>query len=209
MNRLAQQPSPYLRQHAHNPVDWFPWGDEAFAKARTGHKPIFLSVGYSTCHWCHVMERESFENYDIADILNDHFVAIKLDREERPDLDRLYMTAVQATTGRGVWPMSVWLMPDLKPFFCGTYFPPEHLTALLRRIHELWQTNPTGISDQANQLTEALTGHLSIGSADGPLDDSPLHKEGVVHWNISGGLDDARQHIQAANAAIRLPATMR
>jgi len=176
MNRLAQQPSPYLRQHAHNPVDWFPWGDEAFAKARAERKPIFLSIGYSTCHWCHVMERESFENHDIAGVLNAHFVAIKLDREERPDLDRLYMTAVQATTGRGGWPMSVWLTPDLKPFYCGTYFPPEHFTAILRRIHELWQTNPTGIADQANQITEALTEHLSISSADGPLDDAPLHK---------------------------------
>ena len=123
-NRLALEKSPYLLQHAQNPVDWFPWGEDAFAKARAENKPIFLSIGYSTCHWCHVMERESFEKQDIADILNSHYVAIKLDREERPDIDRVYMTFVQATTGSGGWPMSVWLTPDLQPFYGGTYYPP-------------------------------------------------------------------------------------
>ena len=125
MNRLARERSPYLLQHAHNPVDWFPWGDEAFAKARAEDKPIFLSIGYSTCHWCHVMEHESFENDAVAAVLNEHFVSIKVDREERPDVDRVYMTFVQATTGSGGWPMSVWLTPDLKPFYGGTYFPPS------------------------------------------------------------------------------------
>jgi uncharacterized protein len=124
-NRLAREPSPYLRQHAHNPVDWFPWGDEAFALARAGNKPIFLSIGYSTCHWCHVMERESFEDESTARILNDHFISIKVDREERPDIDRIYMTFVQAATGSGGWPLNVFLTPDLKPFFGGTYFPPD------------------------------------------------------------------------------------
>ena len=125
-NRLTGEKSPYLLQHAHNPVDWYPWGPEAFDKAaRREDKPIFLSIGYSTCHWCHVMERESFENEAIAAILNRDFVSIKVDREERPDVDRIYMTFVQATTGGGGWPMSVWLTPDLKPFFGGTYFPPE------------------------------------------------------------------------------------
>ena len=124
-NRLAQEKSPYLRQHADNPVDWFPWGEEAFAKARAEQKPIFLSIGYSTCHWCHVMAHESFENPEIAALLNAGFVAIKIDREERPDVDRVYMTYVQAMTGSGGWPMSVWLTPELKPFFGGTYFPPE------------------------------------------------------------------------------------
>src|SRR6185503_14081057 len=125
MNRLARERSPYLLQHAENPVDWFPWNDEAFARARTEGKPIFLSIGYSTCHWCHVMEHESFENGDVAGVLNEHFVSIKVDREERPDVDRVYMTFVQATTGSGGWPTSVWLTPDLKPFYGGTYFPPS------------------------------------------------------------------------------------
>ncbi|KAK6478405.1 spermatogenesis-associated protein 20 isoform X1 [Huso huso] len=124
-NRLIEEKSPYLLQHAHNPVDWFPWGQEAFDKAKAEDKPIFLSVGYSTCHWCHVMEHESFESADIGKILSDNFVCIKVDREERPDVDKVYMTFVQATTGGGGWPMSVWLTPDLHPFIGGTYFPPK------------------------------------------------------------------------------------
>ena len=125
-NRLAQEKSPYLLQHAHNPVDWYPWGEEAFAKAQREDKPIFLSVGYSTCHWCHVMERESFESEEIARVLNENFVSVKVDREERPDVDRMYMLFVQASTGSGGWPMSVWLTPERKPFFGGTYFPPDN-----------------------------------------------------------------------------------
>src|SRR5947209_3505827 len=124
-NRLAHETSPYLLQHAHNPVDWYPWGDEAFARARGEDKPVFLSIGYSACHWCHVMERESFEDEAIAAILNERFVPIKVDREERPDLDDIYMQAVQMLTGHGGWPMSVFLTPDLRPFFGGTYFPPN------------------------------------------------------------------------------------
>jgi uncharacterized protein YyaL (SSP411 family) len=126
-NRLAYEKSPYLLQHQHNPVDWFPWGEEAFAKARRENKPIFLSIGYSTCHWCHVMERESFEKSATADFLNTHFVSIKVDREERPDVDKIYMTAVQAMTGQGGWPLNCFLTPDLKPFYGGTYFPPENM----------------------------------------------------------------------------------
>ena len=124
-NRLAEEKSPYLLQHAHNPVDWYPWGEEAFEKSRRKTSRIFLSIGYSTCHWCHVMERESFENETIAAMMNEHYVSIKVDREERPDVDRIYMTFVQATTGGGGWPMSVLLTPELQPFFGGTYFPPE------------------------------------------------------------------------------------
>ncbi len=145
-NRLALERSPYLLQHANNPVDWYPWGAEAFARARSEDKPIFLSIGYSTCHWCHVMEHESFEDADVAALLNRDFIAIKVDREERPDVDRVYMLFVQATTGAGGWPMSVWLTPELKPFFGGTYFPPtsrwgrpgfvEVLTHLARAWHE-------------------------------------------------------------------------
>jgi hypothetical protein len=119
-NRLAQEKSPYLQQHAHNPVDWYPWGEEAAAKARRENKPIFLSIGYSTCHWCHVMERESFENPEIAQLLNQSFVSIKVDREEHPDVDQVYMTAVTAMTGQGGWPLTAFLTPELKPFFGGT-----------------------------------------------------------------------------------------
>src|SRR5512143_577646 len=124
-NRLAAESSPYLRQHAHNPVDWYPWGSEALERARAEDKPILLSIGYSACHWCHVMERESFENPSIAALMNDAFVNIKVDREERPDLDAIYMNAIQMLTGSGGWPLTAFLTPDGKPFFGGTYFPPE------------------------------------------------------------------------------------
>ncbi|MBI3539469.1 MAG: thioredoxin domain-containing protein, partial [Candidatus Eisenbacteria bacterium] len=123
LNHLAREKSPYLLQHAANPVDWYPWGDEAFAKARREGKPIFLSIGYSTCHWCHVMERESFEDDSVAALLNRWFVAIKVDREERPDVDRLYMTAARAMGLGGGWPLNMFVTPELKPFFGGTYFP--------------------------------------------------------------------------------------
>jgi len=161
-NRLAREKSPYLLQHALNPVDWFPWGDEAFAKARAEDKPIFLSVGYSTCHWCHVMEHESFESAAIAAFLAEHFVSIKVDREERPDVDQVYMTFVQATTGHGGWPMSVWLTPDLRPFVGGTYFPPtDHpgrpgFITLLRRIADLWKSDRAQVEDRARSLLAAL-----------------------------------------------------
>ncbi len=124
-NRLIHETSPYLLQHAHNPVDWHPWGNEAFQKAKRENKPVLLSIGYSACHWCHVMERESFENEQIAALMNDLFISIKVDREERPDLDEIYMNAVQLLTGRGGWPMTMFLTPDGKPFYGGTYFPPE------------------------------------------------------------------------------------
>jgi uncharacterized protein YyaL (SSP411 family) len=145
MNKLIHETSPYLLQHAHNPVDWFPWGEEALAKAKQENKPIFLSIGYAACHWCHVMETESFENEEIAKILNDHFVSIKVDREERPDLDDIYMTAVVAISGSGGWPMTVFLTPDLKPFYGGTYFPPEEkwgrvgFKNLILRLHDFWK----------------------------------------------------------------------
>src|SRR5512138_2272735 len=145
-NRLALEKSPYLLQHAHNPVSWWPWGDAAFEEARRTGRPVFLSVGYSTCHWCHVMEGESFEDLEIARVLNERYVPIKVDREERPDVDALYMTAVQLLTGGGGWPMSVWLTPDREPFFGGTYFPPRDgargttrgFLEVLGEIAELW-----------------------------------------------------------------------
>src|SRR5512146_2531438 len=124
VNRLAGEKSPYLLQHARNPVDWYPWGEEAFERARAEGKPVFLSIGYSTCHWCHVMERESFESAEIAALLNEHFVAVKVDREERPDVDHVYMTVCQALTGSGGWPLTVFLTPEKEPFYAGTYFPP-------------------------------------------------------------------------------------
>ena len=161
-NRLAREKSPYLLQHAHNPVDWFPWGEDAFAEARRQQKPIFLSIGYSTCHWCHVMEHESFESSAIAAFLSENFVAIKVDREERPDVDQVYMAFVQATTGHGGWPMSVWLTPELKPFYGGTYFPPTDspgrpgFITILRRIAELWKTDRNQIEDKAHSLLTAL-----------------------------------------------------
>src|SRR5438552_2195720 len=155
MNRLARERSPYLLQHAHNPVDWFAWGEEAFAKSRTENKPIFLSIGYSTCHWCHVMEHESFESDEVAAVLNANFVSIKVDREERPDVDRVYMTFVQATTGSGGWPMSVWLTPELKPFYGGTYFPPSQrwgrpgFIEILREIGRAWQADRAKVVQSA------------------------------------------------------------
>ena len=162
MNRLARERSPYLLQHAKNPVDWYPWGEEAFAAARTGDKPIFLSIGYSTCHWCHVMEHESFENDALAAVLNDQFIAIKVDREERPDVDRVYMTFVQATTGSGGWPMSVWLTPELKPFYGGTYFPPTSkfgrpgFVDILQEIGRVWKAERSKVVESADALTARL-----------------------------------------------------
>lgn len=167
-NRLQHALSPYLLQHAHNPVDWFPWGEEALARARSEDKPIFLSIGYAACHWCHVMERESFENAAVAEVLNAHFVCIKVDREERPDLDDLYMDAVQTLTGRGGWPMSVWLTPDLKPFYGGTYFPPEPrggmpgFRLLLLRIAELWREQRLDVVNQAAELAEELAKQAQV-----------------------------------------------
>ncbi len=178
-NRLAREKSPYLLQHAHNPVDWFAWNDEAFAKARTENKPIFLSIGYSTCHWCHVMERESFEQASTGKFLNEHFVSIKVDREERPDVDKIYMTFVQSTTGSGGWPMSVFLTPDLKPFFGGTYFPPDarygrpSFLQLLEQIAGLWRERKREIVASADELHA----RLELITARDPKVDVPLTPE--------------------------------
>jgi hypothetical protein len=161
-NRLAREKSPYLLQHAHNPVDWFAWGDDAFEKARGENKPIFLSIGYSTCHWCHVMERESFEDEKVAKFLNEHFVSVKVDREERPDVDKIYLTFVQATTGGGGWPMNVFLTPELKPFLGGTYFPPDSRQSrpgflqVLQRIAALWRERRGDIVGSANEIHARL-----------------------------------------------------
>src|SRR5882724_11877029 len=179
-NRLAHEKSPYLLQHAHNPVDWYPWGDEAFAKARRENKPIFLSVGYSTCHWCHVMAHESFESEEVAAIMNREFVNIKVDREERPDVDRVYMTFVQATTGGAGWPMSVWLTPDLKPFVGGTYFPPEErygqpgFKKVLERIATAWREKHENIVEQGGKIVAALQESQSAAKGEAQIDAATL-----------------------------------
>ena len=175
-NRLIHEKSPYLQQHAHNPVDWYPWGPAAFEKSRREDKPIFLSIGYSTCHWCHVMERESFENEEIAALVNKWFVPVKIDREERPDIDRIYMAYVQATTGGGGWPMSVWLTPDLKPFVGGTYFPPENkygragFPLVLERVAEAWKNDREKILQSSEAMMEQLRSQAAGGAADGGHD---------------------------------------
>ncbi len=186
-NRLAVELSPYLLQHADNPVDWYAWGEEAFARARAEEKPIFLSVGYSTCHWCHVMEHESFENRDVAELLNRHFVAVKVDREERPDVDRVYMAFVQATTGAGGWPMSVWLTPELKPFFGGTYFPPSSrwgrpgFTEILRETARLWSAERPRLLLSADTLLERLRAlqPAAAGGAAGQVAGADTLEQGV------------------------------
>ena len=161
-NRLRFEKSPYLLQHANNPVDWYPWGPEAFEKARREHKPIFLSIGYSTCHWCHVMEHESFEDPEVARLMNDVFVSIKVDREERPDLDNIYMTVCQMMTGGGGWPLTIIMTPDKKPFFAGTYFPRESrhgrigMLDLIPRIKEIWSNRHEEVLKSADQITAAL-----------------------------------------------------
>ena len=189
-NRLALEKSPYLLQHAHNPVNWQPWGAEALEEARANDKPIFLSVGYSACHWCHVMERESFENEETAQILNNHFVSIKVDREERPDVDEIYMTAVQMMTGQGGWPMSVFLLPDGRPFYGGTYFPPvpSHgriaFPDLLAQLADAYENRKT----EVEQVADTITDELRNAARQRPVQaaaDSPFDAEGLLHSAVT------------------------
>jgi uncharacterized protein YyaL (SSP411 family) len=176
-NRLIEETSPYLRQHAHNPVDWLPWGNEAFERAQKEDKPIFLSIGYSTCHWCHVMERESFEDEDIAEIMNEHFVSVKVDREQRPDVDEIYMNAIMIMTGSGGWPLSVFLTPEGKPFYGGTYFPPRDdfgrpgFERVLLSIAEAWKNKRQELVGSAAKISELLQ------SPAGPTEKSNLSPE--------------------------------
>lgn len=156
INRLILEDSPYLLQHAHNPVNWFPWGDEAFEIARQENKPVFLSIGYSTCHWCHVMEVESFDDIEVAQILNAHFISIKMDREQYPDIDEIYMTGVQLMSGHGGWPMSSFLLPDGKPFFGATYFPRANFIDLLQRVQQAWQQKPGELEQSADSIDKAI-----------------------------------------------------
>ena len=166
-NRLAEETSPYLRQHADNPVAWQPWGEEAFAEARERDVPVLLSVGYSACHWCHVMAHESFEDPAVAEVVNELFVAVKVDREERPDVDAVYMESVQAMTGHGGWPMTVFLAPDGRPFHGGTYYPKPQFVELCRAVDEVWRTRREELLDQASRLTEALQSTFVAGPGDG------------------------------------------
>ncbi len=181
-NRLFLESSPYLLQHAHNPLNWYPWGDEAFDTARKLGRPVLLSVGYSTCHWCHVMEEESFDNEEIARYLNEHYIAIKVDREERPDIDAIYMTAVQTMTGGGGWPMTVWLTPDRKPFYGGTYFPARDgdrgarvgFLTLLQKLKGVYQEEPDRVVQSATQLAQIIQANLAAGSGGEKLPDAQV-----------------------------------
>jgi len=176
VNHLINEKSPYLLQHAHNPVDWYPWGEEAFQKAKTEEKPIFLSIGYATCHWCHVMAHESFEDEGVARLINRHFVAVKVDREERPDIDQIYMSVCQALTGRGGWPLSLFMTPEGKPFFAGTYFPKtgrlgmSGFTELLTQIAALWEKDRDRILKAGDEITQSIQSRVSAVGTGSVLD---------------------------------------
>lgn len=196
-NRLIHEKSPYLLQHAYNGVDWYPWGEEAFARANADGKPIFLSIGYSTCHWCHVMERESFENDSIAALLNEYFVCIKVDREERPDVDRVYMTALQAMGQNGGWPMSMFLTPDRRPFYGGTYFPPDSrygragFPDVLRKIHDIWTSERAKVDQSARDITAFLEDVANAGDtgrrAQASVLDSCYQQILATYDSVAGG----------------------
>jgi uncharacterized protein YyaL (SSP411 family) len=207
-NRLAGETSPYLLQHAHNPVDWYPWGEEAFAKARRENKPILLSVGYSACHWCHVMERESFENPETARLMNEHFVSVKVDREERPDVDQIYMQAVQAMTGHGGWPMTVFLTPDGVPFYGGTYFPPaprHGLPAfphLLGGIAEAWRSRHGEVMQSSEQITAELNRAERLRGS------SQLLTEEILFSAVQGVLAQFDERLGGLGSAPKFPQPM-
>ena len=188
-NRLIDEDSPYLLQHAHNPVDWYPWGDEAFEEAKQADKPVFLSIGYSTCHWCHVMEHESFDNEEIADFLNEHFICIKLDREQRPDLDDIYMTGVQMMTGQGGWPMSNFLTHEARPFFAGTYYPPGNFLKLLGQLSEAWNTKRAEVLKQAAEMSMAIDRFTSAKSKVAELSQDLTRKAALELVNRLDGVD--------------------
>ncbi len=195
INRLILEDSPYLLQHAHNPVDWHPWSDQAFERAKRENKPVFLSIGYSTCHWCHVMERESFENPEIAALLNSHFIPVKVDRESHPDVDQVYMTAVMLLTGHGGWPMSSFLTPEGKPFFGGTYYPPEQFVSLLRQVAQVWAERRQEVEEQAARIAAAVaeSNRLSAGvkAFDPALAELAVSAMDQIFDEIQGGFGQA------------------
>ncbi len=213
-NRLIHETSPYLRQHAHNPVDWYPWGEEALARARAEDKPIFLSIGYSACHWCHVMAHESFEDEQTATLMNELFVNIKVDREERPDLDGIYMQAVQAMTGHGGWPMSVWLLPDGSPYYGGTYFPPFERYGMpsFRRVlvaaADAYRNRRAQIEESAGRMRTALQRSSLLGPSEGSLDaliaDQAMQGLARNYDAINGGFGDAPKFPQPMNLSFLL-----
>ena len=206
-NRLSAEDSPYLRQHAHNPVDWFPWGEDAFTEAKTGDKPIFLSIGYSTCHWCHVMERESFDNLEIAELLNRNFVPVKLDREQRPDIDEIYMTGTQLMSGHGGWPMSNFLTPDGKPFFSGTYFPPESFKDLIKQLDKIWKTRRTEIYREADRISDLIARHTNArGKSEELRDILQISTKALLDLfdNSSGGFGSSPKFPQESHLLLLL-----
>ncbi|HXH28974.1 MAG TPA: DUF255 domain-containing protein, partial [Candidatus Polarisedimenticolia bacterium] len=193
-NRLAGETSPYLRQHAHNPVDWYPWGEEALERARKQDRPIFLSVGYSSCHWCHVMERESFEDGETAALMNERFVCIKVDREERPDIDEIYMTATQLLSGQGGWPNSVFLTPDLKPFYAGTYFPPVPVHGrpafrqVLQAVSEAYRDKRADVGRISEEVAERIRSISKLSASREILSGSLLNR---AFGDLAGRFDNA------------------
>ncbi|HEX2040829.1 MAG TPA: thioredoxin domain-containing protein [Acidimicrobiales bacterium] len=219
MNRLAAETSPYLRQHQDNPVDWYPWGEEAFERARADDKPILLSVGYSACHWCHVMAHESFEDPATAAVMNELFVNVKVDREERPDVDAVYMEAVQAVSGQGGWPMTVFLTPDGKPFFAGTYFPPRSMhgrpgfVELLRAVHEAWRNRRAEVEDQASHLAESVRARTTlergVGSVSAEVLSAAYAGLRAAHDAEWGGFGRAPKFPMPSNVALLLRAWRR
>ncbi len=207
-NRLSKEKSPYLLQHKNNPVDWYPWGEEAFQKARTENKLIFLSIGYSTCHWCHVMEHDSFEKQEVADVLNRHYVSIKVDREERPDIDHLYMDAVMAMTGSGGWPLSSFLTPDLKPFFGGTFFWKDQFIELLKRVNHAWQEQPEKLKESGKELAIHMQGMSKKGEGIVSLDDSILQEAFQLYHqtfdDVFGGFGNAPKFPRSTDLSLLL-----
>src|SRR5438270_3172473 len=207
-NRLSSETSPYLLQHSHNPVDWFAWSDEAFEKARREDKPILLSIGYAACHWCHVMAHESFEDEETAGLMNERFVNIKVDREERPDLDGIYMQAVQAMSGHGGWPMTMFLLPDGSPFYGGTYFPPDDrhgipsFRKVLEAVSDAYAERRDGVTQSAEQLRQIYESNIAIARSGGTLSPQMLeiaYKSLVQRYDATNG---------GVGAAPTLPATM-
>src|SRR6056297_2868015 len=188
-NHLINESSPYLLQHAHNPVNWYPWSKEALEKAKKENKLIIISIGYSACHWCHVMERESFENEEVAKIMNEHFVCIKVDREERPDIDQIYMNAVQLITGSGGWPLNCFALPDGRPVFGGTYFPPDRWKEVLNRLAEAYRHEPDKLQQQAEQLEEGLH-QMQISNITQTLDQFQPNELDQYVQRIKKNLDD-------------------
>jgi uncharacterized protein YyaL (SSP411 family) len=180
-NKLINEKSPYLLQHAYNPVNWFPWSDEAFEKAKQEDKPIFLSIGYSTCHWCHVMEKESFEDDEVAKLMNDTFISIKVDREERPDIDGIYMSVCQMITGSGGWPLTIVMTPDKKPFFTGTYFPKQNrfnrigMIELIPKLKDIWLNRKEEVLNSAEEITTSLK-QQNFNSQFAKIDETVLDK---------------------------------